>query len=285
MSKKAIEKLRMIWKELKFATVGKTIVNPKDIINITVYENESCVPLKMYSRIEEVPDDAWKNAAVSYSKFYGFAQGILFHGNDHNALDIEVNTTLDFSSWWNHKFLGQPPGKGTIIAGQIVGTPKGKKFTRWFVCTPELKLLIEMVLSGKAKYSETELAEKLITIGYPDTLWAIARLLFFDDVQAFVDELKERCPAHPLKGRVYYRWGQYRLEVSWNGMYLSKNVAQFVHELSFNLDEPMWWEEFQKLAKEQELPHSHPAPGGLCRACLHEREKLRQKSGLAPLQR
>lgn len=284
MSKEAVKKLRSIWRELEFATVAKVVVDPKDIINITVYENESCVSPKTYSRMEEVPDELWKDAVISYGKFYGFAQGIYFSSYDHNALDIEVNSTLDFSSWWNHKFLGKAPEKGTVIAGWTARTSRGKKFTRWFVCSTELKLLIEMVLSGEVKFTEIELAEKLITKGYPDVLWAIARLLFFDNMQAFVDELKEQQAPHPLYGKVYDKWAQYQIEVCWNGMYLPKNVAQFVHELSFNLDEPMWWDEFLRLAKEQKLSHSHPAPGGLCKACLHEHEKIRQESGLAPLQ-
>jgi len=272
LSKKSIEKLRRIWKYLVFAKVTSVIAKDIDIDKITVYENGSCVNPKIYNKVRDVPVDDWKNAVISYAKFYGFAEGILFHSNDFNKLDMEIDMTMEFSTWGNHKGTHEAPKEGMIVAGSVVLTPKGKKFTRWFVCSPQLKLLMDMILTGKVQFSENELSEKLICDRYPDMYWAIARLVLFDNVQAFVDELKEKRPVHPCFGKIYGQWG---LQVSWNGMYISKNVAQYVHELSFHLNESMWWEEFQRLAKEQGLKHNHPGLGGFCVACAREPIKTR----------
>jgi len=267
LSKKSIEKIKKMWRDLVFAKVTGIVAKDIDIDKITVYKNGSDVSPKIYKKVKDVPVDDWKDAVISYKKFYGFAEGILFHSNDLNELDMEIDMTLDFSTWWNHKGTHEVPKEGMLIAGSAILTPRGKKFTRWFVCSPQLKLLMDMILTGKIDFSEAKLSEKLICGRYPDTYWGIARLVLFDDVQAFVDELKENRPVHPNYGKIYDQWGPYKIQVSWNGMYLSKNVAQFVHELSFHLDEPMWWEKFNQLAKGQGLKHSHPGPGGFCVAC------------------
>lgn len=270
MGKNALEKLRKIWKGLVFAKVTGIIAKDADIDQIIVYENESGVNPKTYQKVNDVPIEDWKNAVISYTKFYGFAEGILFHSNNFNSLDMEIDMTLDFSTWWNHKGARKTPEKGDLIAGTVVQTPKGKKFLRWFTCGPQLKLLMDMILTGKVDFSEKELSEKLICNGYPDKYWAVARLVLFDNVQAFVDELKEMRPIHPNYGKIYDQCGPYRIQIAWNGMYLSKGAAQYVHELSFHLDEPMWWEKFNQLAREQGLKHSHPGLGGFCVACARK---------------
>lgn len=273
MSKKALENLRKIWKSFVFARVAKVVADVVDIVDIKAYEDGV---IKKYSRIEEVPDDAWKDAVISYEKFYGFAQGIYFHSRDFTELD--VLNTLDLSTYLSHKGTCHAPEKNDLIAGIVVAGPKGKKFSRWFVCSPQLKLLMDMVLTGKIEYSEEELSEKLMCDPYPDLYWAIARLVLFDNVQAFVNELREIKPVHPSRGKIYKEAGSYSFPVDWSGMYLPKDPALFVHELSFYLDEPAWWEEFNRLAKEQGLANGH-SRAGICNACAHGYEKLREGFG------
>jgi len=87
LSKKAIENLQKIWRGLVFVKVAKVVAREADIIDIKTYE-PGVLKCKTYNRIDEVPDDAWKDAVISYTKFYGFAQGILFHSNDSTELDM-----------------------------------------------------------------------------------------------------------------------------------------------------------------------------------------------------
>ena len=263
LSKKAIENLQKIWRGLVFVRVAKVVAREADIIDIKTYEPGD-LKCKTYSRIDEVPDDAWKDAVISYAKFYGFAQGILFHSNDSTELDMF--NALDFSTYLSQQRTCRAPKEGDLIAGTVVKGPRGRKFSRWFVCGPQLKLLIDMVLAGKTDISEKELSEKLMCDPYPDLYWAIARLVMFDNVQAFVDELKDIKPIHPSKGKIY-KQGWHNFTVDWHGMYIPKEAAQFVHELSFHLNEPVWWEQFMRLASEQGLKHSHPVSGGFCVAC------------------
>lgn len=226
----------------------------KDIDEIKAYEDDSSIGMKIYGHIEEVPASAWDAAVVKYTKFYGFTEeGTLFHNKYYHELDMEIAMTLDFSTWFNHIGTKITPSEGDLIAGVVAKGSKGKMFKKWFVCSPQLKLLIDMVLAGKAGHSENDLAEKLLYGSYPDTYWAIARLLFFDNVQAFVDQLKSSPPIHPAKGKLYKKYGKYNDYVSWSGMYLPMSAEKFIQELSNNLGEPMWLEKFNQLKKEQGL--------------------------------
>jgi hypothetical protein len=146
--------------------------------------------------------------------------------------------------------------------------------------------LVKIVRNGTWQ-SDAELGRRLLTDGFPDIYWAIARLVCFDNVQAFVDAIKIGSPGpsvaqlnmdkkatvsstapglgrHPAFGQ---RYGRHRLTVNWGGMYIGIGFARFVHELSQVL-EPRWWREFLRLAAEQGVIHSHPDEGGICHACM-----------------
>jgi hypothetical protein len=51
-------------------------------------------------------------------------------------------------------------------------------------------------------------------------------------------------------------------------MHLATGYARQVHEPSYRLDEPAWWEGFLRLTVEQGVVHSHPRRGGVCKACI-----------------
>jgi hypothetical protein len=115
-----------------------------------------------------------------------------------------------------------------------------------------------MVMNG-TRLSEKEIAPKLMINGHPDLLFAVARLVLFDNVQAFVDSLKEwdEQPPHPADGIPYGKfYGPKQRTVQHRGMWLSKDIAQYVHEISYSLNEPRWWEEFQRLASEQGVKYN-----------------------------
>ncbi len=288
MSAAAIAKLRELWEKLEFRRIKRVVARvPEDVLSIDVHlvtRTEDGLLLRGHTdyrvtsnRPDDIPPkDRWR-ARIAWRHFYGFTEdGIYFQGDDNCGLDCDIDLTMDFSRLGNHMDTFARPAVDALIAGVIQDTPKGKRFTKWFVCPPELKYLIGIVLNGTS-LSENELAAKLLTNGYPDTYWAIARLALFDNVQAFVDLLKDLAPVHPCHGQEYGDPplpGSKRFLVGWNGMWLANGTAEYVHLISYRLNEPGWWAGFQRLAAEQGLHHEHPAFGGWCEACEAEGDPL-----------
>lgn len=289
MSAEAVAQLRQIWEKLTFAKVNRVIARePEDVLFIEVPEVLTLddgrmltnhMEYRVYSnRTADIREsDRWR-AQVSWRHYYGFTdEGIYFQKDDYREFDFDISLTFTWSEWGNHTGGWDKPDVGTLLAGEVIDTPRGKRFRNWFVCTPELKFLFDIVLHGTI-LSEEELAPKLVTGGFPDTYWALARLVLFDNVQPFVDEFKEyeSRPQHPCFGQEYPGGrgylGDKKPKVDWRGMYLPENDAQYVHELSYQLNEPKWWEEFQRLAAEQNVMHEHPALGGYCKACEAEKD-------------
>jgi hypothetical protein len=291
MSAVAIATLQKLWEKLSFHTITRVIARePEDVLFISIKygpftTEDGCVMYlnnqltSDFKRWSDVPAGLRERAEVSYRHYYGFtSDNIMFRNDDYVELDLSIDLTCDFSRWGGNHTGGKfkRPRVGQTIAGTTEETPKGRRFKQWFVCSPELRVLIELVKQGHNNLSENELACRMMTNDYPDAYWAIARLVFFDNIQAFVDQCKpEEQNDHPCKGK---RYGQYygpkQMVINHTGMYLPKgNTAEYVHELSCRLNEPKWWEEFQRLAKEQGVEHDHPVYGGLCHACEAEKQK------------
>lgn len=293
MSAEAVAMLQQLWGKLTFARVNRVIARePEDVLSITVRRNDGYTDYLVRSnRTADIPEQDRQRARIAWRHYFGFTdEGIYFQKDNYHGLDCDISLTMDFSNWGNHTGGWDKPEVGSLIGGEVVETPKGKRFKRWFDCLPEFKFLVDIILNGTT-LTEDELARKLVTKGYPDKYWAIARLVLFDNVQAFVDELKpvdwekeDTRPLHPahgmFTGTVMYS-GE-RLTVNHRGMYLPMRVPQFVHEISYRLNEPRWWEEFKRLAAEQNLEHDHPPHGGLCNAC--EAERIEQASERGELQ-
>jgi uncharacterized protein YndB with AHSA1/START domain len=289
MSAEAIATLRRIWGKLIFSRVNRVIARePEDVLYIEVFKvlttseghklrNHTDYSVKS-KRTQDIPEeDRWRSH-VAWRHYYGFTdEGIYFQIDDQKGLDCDVDLTLDWSKWGNHQG-GPKPEVGSMLAGEVIDTPKGKRFSRWFVCSPQFNALADAILNGTT-LTEIELAEKVFGgINFPDTYWAIGRLVLFDNVQAFVDEFKKERSPHPLKGREYESemyLGGARPVVCWSGMDLPTESSHFVHEISYRLNEPRWWEEFKRLAKEQGMKWEHPPWGGVCHACNVEKIQSR----------
>lgn len=274
MSATAIKKLRSRWEKLVFARVDRTIARiPEDVL--TIYVLKDIVggfpnyEMTDATRLTDLPIEARKTARISWRHFYGFAQGTYFHLDGYNELDVDINLTLDFGGSGNHRSgYDERPDDGEIICGEVIETGKGKRFRKWFRPDPAFMRLHSLIM-GSAILNEKEIAHELMTDGHPDKYLAIAELVLWDNVQPFVDSLKgsDSRPEHPAHGKPYGKHGQV---VSHRGLWINSKSGSFVHTISMMLDEPKWWEDFQRLAKEQLQGYIHGGRREECPACNEE---------------
>lgn len=264
MSAVALATLRKLWEKLTFARVKRVIARePEDVLAISVFPSSGGHPRDLeFHRMADVPEKDQARARVSWRHYFGFTDtGVYFQKDNYHELDCDIDLTMDFSNWGNHTGGWDKPEIGSLIGGEVVDTPKGKRFNRWFTCRPELKFLMDIVRNGTA-LPEDELGRKLLADNYPDKYWAIARLVFFDNVQAFVDNFKgfDHLPPHPAHGMSLgvSSYSGEPIIVQHRGMYLSKDTAQYLHEISWQLGEPRWWQEFKRLTAEQGIRHEPP---------------------------
>lgn len=281
MSADAQVRLQQIWEKLSFSNVKRTIARePEDISWISLRdprESWRSAQYTDYKRLEDVPAESRHLAEISWRHYFGFdAEGVYFQRDDYRQLDLDIDLTLGFGERFaNHAGGYSRPEDGQLICGEVVDTSRGRRYRRWFSCDEAFRTMVRVV-RGELTLSEDELGRQLLTDAYPDMYWAIVRLVMFDNVQAFVDECKldalrfdneadrsfARHPAAGVKHGVHgFACGEY-------GMWLTKGPSEYVHELSAVLDQPQWWEEFVRLADEQEVAHAHPAHGGVCNACV-----------------
>lgn len=284
MSAEAVVTLRQLWEKLVFARVKRVIAREsEDVLSITVHRDDGHFDHMVESnRTSDIPERDRQRTRIAWRHYFGFTdEGTYFQRDDYHGLDCEIDLTMDWSRWGNHTGGFNKPEAGSLIYGEVIDTPKGNRFKRWFDCGPEFKLLVDIVRNGTT-LTEDEFGRKLVTESCHDKYWAIARLVLFDNVQAFVDELKpvdwekDTRPLHPahgmFSGHVMFPSGEH-LTIQHRGMSLPKSVAEYVHEISHCLNEPRWWTEFKRLAAEQGLQHDHPAHGGVCNACEAEKVK------------
>ncbi|MEW1760367.1 hypothetical protein AB0393_28135 [Streptomyces cyaneofuscatus] len=305
MSARATERLRELWGDLSFFTVSEVIARqPEDVSYIDLrkppigtysngekmyngsYRPDEVPGSREFRTLTDVPEPLRADARIVWKRFTAYTQeGVSFTYDAHRKMDFTQDATLDFEAPSNHPYCERLPVPGELICG-TTGSDKGV-LDRWFFCDEAFRLLVTSVRNGPS-HSEEELGRLLLTDGYPDTYWALARLAFFDNVQAFVDALAAGSPArtvgqlfmgHPIPdgGPAAARRVRHpahgstrgRTKVDWHGMYLGLDLSRFVHEAS-HLLEPAWWEEFLTLADAQGVDHAHPGLGGICRACMAE---------------
>lgn len=278
MSAVALATLRKLWEKLTFARVKRVIARePEDVLSISVFPGLGGHPQYLESRrMADVPEKDRTRARISWRHYFGFTdREVYFQKDNYHELDFEIDLTMDFSNFGNHMGGWDKPEVDSLIGGEVVDTSKGRRFSRWFMCRPELKFLVDIVRNGTT-LPEDELGRKLLAHDYPDKYWAIARLVFFDNVQAFVDNFKHSGlslhPAHGMSLGVSSYSGE-PIIVQHQGMYLSKDTAQYLHEISWRLGEPRWWQEFKRLTAEQGIRHEHPGLGGWCYGCQVEHDR------------
>jgi hypothetical protein len=310
MSAEAAAKLRELWGQLQFFTVDRTIARePEDVSYINIYKPtdskwpngepvfNDTEPPNEYKRFSQVPKkDRWR-ARVIWRYFYGFTvEGIRFDSDHHNTLNWFFGSKglLDFNPGYVAHGIYDRPAAGQLICGIVEDTEKGQRLAKWFVCDEAFRLLVTAVREG-TEHTEEELGRLLITDGFPDRYWALARLVLFDNVQAFVDCLVTRGAGRPT-GRfrvpgyldiysievspiAHPAWamphGLYQLRVDWTGMFLGTGYDQFVHELSYTLGEPHWWEQLLQIAPFYKTEHLRRR-SDRCYAC--QIEKLQRSS-------
>ncbi|MGY3056140.1 hypothetical protein ACVWZD_000384 [Streptomyces sp. TE3672] len=304
MSTRATEQLRELWEPLSFFTVSNvTARQPEDVQYIELrkppigtyangekmyngtYRRDEIPGSGSFQTLSDVPEHLRADARIVWKRFTAATlDGVTFSYDAYRKLDFIYNVTLDFEEPSNHPYCPRLPEPGELICGTITGSDT-KVLDRWFFCDEAFRLLVTSVRNGPS-HSETELGRRLLTEGFPDTYWALARLALFDNVEAFVDALAAGSPArttgqlfmghpipdsdphvarkvrHPAYGSV-----RGRIKVDWSGMYLGVDLSRFVHEAS-HLLEPTWWKQFLTLTETQGIAHAHPELGGICRACM-----------------
>lgn len=285
MSQQAIDKLREMWSDLVFARVARTRADETRHVLQVWYQtgpfttDEGCV---MYQRSEHVPVQGslaetlaryGETARAAWTWYEGWTDSELYFcrggfSNLRILLDVvpsEVEQRSEFDK----------PEAGDLILGIRKHTEHGWRLSDWCYCPEPVRYLVAAVRAGGTALAENEIVEHLLCDGYPDSLWAIARLVFYDNVQAFVDTHYGKGVDHPWYGKRYGSfYGPAQMQVKHNGMYLSSGADSLVHELSYVLVEPAWWAEFQRLAAEQgHFNHNST----YCSACRWEHEAERDE--------
>lgn len=287
MNTTALKTLRQMWSTLHFSTVERTFAQvPEDISSIRIQERiimhepgyeplygggglDTYFDQKTITSLDELPDDIKPRADVTWRRYTGVTtDGITFSQDDFTQLDLDIDLTLWFGErYGNHKGGYRRPVDGQLVCGEVVDTPEGKRYARWFTCDEAFKLMVTSVCEGTS-LSEDELGRQLLAEDYPDMYWGIVRLFLFNNVQAFVDIHRDDIVAtHPGAG---IKYGKYGHECMDYGMWLPQGTAEYLHLLSWRFDTD-WWTEFQQLAEKYNVQHSHPALGGVCEACDAER--------------
>lgn len=280
MSAEAIAIVQKLWEQLVFARVQRTIARePEDVswVSLKTLIGHSSEGVPVFNggtfvhsgRPSAIPrDELWKYEVV-WRHYFGFTTNdTYFQCDGYRELDFAISLTADFGNWGNHTGGGfKRPKNGDWIAGVVVDTSRGKRFDKWFILTPELRFLIELVRRGRTSLDEASLAKRLLTNGYPDVLWAFARLVMFNNVEAFID-LKAQHPCYNQPyGETFHNGSQFR--VDWSGMYLPMNAPNYVHTASYRFGTPSWWERYK--AAFDGAPPECVGFGGLCDACEAER--------------
>jgi hypothetical protein len=289
----AITRLQEMWQQLEFFVVERTVARePKDVLAIDLQKpmgrfwpngvpmyngiEQATDRMRKWKRLRQVPARDRARAVILWKRFHGFTtEGIRFDMDGYNELNLTGGLEPPLGFEGGRTFCDLP-AEGQLICGIVEDTPKGRRLSRWFACDEAFKLLVRIIRQGTTTYSEQELGRLLLTDGYPDRYWAIARLVGFDNVQAFIDCIKMGSVApiratpsdfgrHPAFGEPY---GRYRMQVDWRGMYIGDpGFAAFVHQLSSILD-PRWWEDFLRRASRQSVVNFHLARHDTCYACL-----------------
>lgn len=298
MSAEAQRKLQKLWKKLHFSTVKRTIAHqPEDVSSIAVMRPFGAYPngTPMFNGVDYFVDhglpqrtssipaaDRWR-AQVNWRYYYGFdAESAFFQMPDCHGLDLDIDLYCDFSAYGNHTNGSRRPHEGQLIYGVLEEDPRGIRYKQWYPCDEAFKLLYDVIM-GTEELTEQELGVKLLTDGYPDKYWALARLVLFDNVQAFVELHRwqsqarlfdgssgSEAPAslaHPGSGQAY---GTHGFTCSSHGMHLPMSPAKYVHTLSYQLGEPRWWDEFVEKLSTPSRPYVHDVgPGDFCRGCKY----------------
>jgi len=201
-----------------------------------------------------------------------------YSGNQYNRFEFgEGGSDASVGIW-----SGDAPEVGSLVCGDPVGPTGSKRYRSWFKCDDKLEALLQIVRDGTTM-SENELG--VYFAGQSDHFWALLRLVLFDNVEIFVQcagqsyngsfkRDKRHTEAddltHPAYGKILYQSDSYTSTLDWDGMRLPTSVSEYVHELSWRLETPDWWETYKSLMGEFLEHRGHPMSHGICRACLAE---------------
>ena len=287
MNTQALATLQDMWKDLTFHTVDTvTARQPQDVLSINIRQRMNAnypdgKPMyngwdhTPHKTMADVPPEQREDADIWWKDWNATTtDGTTFTMRTHNRLDFQITPDLTWRTDVDTYFGLPEPGT------TICGITDGHTLTKWFAVDPPLKLLIAAVQAGRIDHTEDELARLMLShdAGYPDTYFAIARLLFFDNIQAFIDDLIHPYPTHhsarnrtlsthPAHGTTYAGgW-----KVDWKGMWLPDSADMYLHNLAYTLGQPQWWETFQDMCEDQGVYYDHEYPGRYCRACHRSR--------------
>lgn len=266
MSAESVAKLRSFWEKLTFAPVTRLMGRqPEDVRWMEVHEAQRSddksrrfrfdgsgdVEYMINARrLSEVPEDVRWRTVINWKHYYGFAGEYFFHSREYDGSGRGSRFPMltDDRRDWVHL---RPPF-GQVIAGYACDDPRGKRLEGWFVVEPPLEKIIWWSRNGLGSLTETDLAHQLISPrSYRDQYWAVARLLFFDNVQAFVDEYKKPRANHPCASHIHE--GR-RISTGGLEMEIPGTPAQIVHWTAHKFEQIGWWEEFLRLTQEQGVP-------------------------------
>jgi hypothetical protein len=177
--------------------------------------------------------------------------------------NIRHTSTLDNpfagSSLAAYGMFGQPSirvplsRRGDIICGIVhdAGTDKAR-LSPWFACEKAFQTLVDVV-RGSLTLSEAEMKHQLrARRGYVDRYWAVAQLVLFDNVDLF-------------QGSTVMLKRLRRPAVS--GLDIPDRQYRFVHEMSYALGEPQWWEHLDRKHPPGHMYELHDRYDQPCMAC------------------
>lgn len=289
MSAEAIAKLAQLWEQLNFARTIRTVGRmPEDVLTMEVEKSPGITDYYVRSRrLSDVPESDRDRVRISWRHYFGFADNDAYFNNDANCqIDYDIEMTLWFGDVYSNHRPDQfrRPAEGTLICGVLEDGPKGPRFKHWFICDEELLTLVRLI-RGEIQ-PEGNMKSQLTRDGHldrRDLYWAIAQLVMFDNVELFATKHLES------KARDF--WDP--LPASEDILCISHGCSEFVHALSYTLEQPQWWQKLLELVNEVEDPETaqyrfdmdqmmgkdakHPDVVGhsmQCRACEPMRQTL-----------
>lgn len=138
MQNQALENLRELWLGFQTLEVRKVVCRPEDLMHYwtptELFESDG---LLLHARTETTDKPLNERSKPVYRQFFGFAKGgHFFHSDDNAEVDLDIDHTCTFGTWLNHHSYDAPP-VGAYICGHVARGPRGPKFTKWFLATPE----------------------------------------------------------------------------------------------------------------------------------------------------
>ncbi len=249
MSTEALRAIRELWRDLVFDRIAGVDGRPEDFLKVELRGENGAFrgPILPYKSRREIPRELWGNINLFYRRYRGCtAHGILFRSDGTHRLDFFNSGDLSLRP--SRQYRNIQPIRGWTIGGLVEQGDKFPRFTKWFVCPPQLFLFIDAIRNDP-RSSENFLARQ-VRHGdrHVDVFEALLRLIAFDNVQLFVG-----CCERGIK-----------LDIPWS-------IPDFIHQSSCYFRTPEWWNEFRYSCAKFGIEYEHNNnPERPCNGCAFQ---------------